>query len=219
MNSKKEVAYELLKNKIILNELPPLAEISEKALVEEMGISRTPVHEAIQRLREEHFVNTYPRKGTFVTPITLDVVKSVYEMRYLTEPHLTRSAVSILSKEWLQEMRRKLMDTPKNVSQTEEAIYLANLDTELHSEIVYCSNNIFLQTGLRNVYDHARRHRLRTIRNADQIKMSQKEHIALVDALLAEDADRAEQIAQEHILHSRELTYATLGLAPQWVEW
>ena len=83
MNSKADEAYNIIKNKIINLELRPLSDLSEEAFQRELGISRTPIREAIQRLAKEGFVRIYSRKATIVSDITLDLINSVYEVRLL----------------------------------------------------------------------------------------------------------------------------------------
>ena len=92
MSSKADEAYNLIKSKIINLELRPLSDISEDALQKELGISRTPIREAVQRLAKEGFVRVYSRKATIVSDITLDLIHAVYEARLLNEPYLAKLA-------------------------------------------------------------------------------------------------------------------------------
>lgn len=69
MAAKSDIAYEIIKEKIIKGELQPLSDISEEALQQELNISRTPIREAIQKLSKEGFVYIYARKGTLVSPV------------------------------------------------------------------------------------------------------------------------------------------------------
>ena len=77
---------------ILTGELSPRIDISEKQLQQELGISRTPVHEALKRLQDEGFVETYARKGTFVADVTIETVQDIYETRLLIEPFMTKNA-------------------------------------------------------------------------------------------------------------------------------
>ena len=80
---KTDSAYEYIKAKIINGDYPPLSDISEDTLQKEMNMSRTPVREAILRLEKEDFVYVYPRKGTIVTAVTLDLIEDIYGVRQL----------------------------------------------------------------------------------------------------------------------------------------
>ena len=161
MQEKGQLAYEVIKKKIITGELAPLSDISEKKLQEELGTSRTPVHEAIARLRDENFVYTFPRKGTFVTDITVETVRAVYEMRLLNEPYLTRHAIGSVPREWLEDILYRLGHWSEEMDLAEKNAYFQGLDTELHTTIASYNENIFLRNGLRNVYDHDQRIRIK----------------------------------------------------------
>ena len=94
MQSKAEEAYEIIKRKIIILEMRPTSDISEEALIQELNISRTPIREAIQRLAKDRFVIIYPRKGTIVSDISIDLINCVYEVRLLNEPYMARQTSS-----------------------------------------------------------------------------------------------------------------------------
>ena len=210
MIPKSQFAYEHIKEKILTGQLPPKADISEKQIQDELGISRTPVHEALKRLEDDGFVETYPRKGTFVTDVTLETVRDLYETRLLIEPAITRSAVDLASREGMEDLRRRLLD--ERPFQAREDIYaVMALDTELHTTVAsYCSNG-FLRNSLHLVYEHDRRIRLKTERNPAQVRFSQREHVRILEAMLAGDAEKTEHLAREHVIHSRNLTYESLG--------
>lgn len=217
MKSKSQTAYEIIKEKIISGELAPLSNINEGMLQSELDLGRTPIHEALLLLRDEGFIYSYPRKGTIVSEITIEVIKSVYEIRSLVEPTLTKNAIGQIPDEWLEDIRLRLMnpildDSPENY--IGKGVYLSSLDTELHTRILETSNNIFLKSSLKTVYDHTRRMRLKTIVNPTQTLLAQKEHIAIVEALLAHDETAVWDVIVYHIQRSREMTFKTL--TQQW---
>ena len=203
-------AYEYIKEIILTGELSPRIDISEKQLQQELGISRTPVHEALKRLQDEGFVETYARKGTFVADVTIETVQDIYETRLLIEPFMTKNAVGLVPKDWMEDLRRRLLHIESLQSRT-DLLAVMKMDTELHTTIAsYCSNR-FLRESLHLVYEHDRRVRLKTEKNHNQVGFSQKEHVLILDAMLAGDREKTEQLAREHVIHSRNLTYESLG--------
>lgn len=207
---KSKSAYEYIKEMILTGELPPKADISEKQLQAELGISRTPIHEALKRLQDEKFIETYPRKGTFVTDVTMEMVRDLYETRLLIEPSITRTAVDTISRDWMEDLRRRLLEEHTLQDKTDIHAVMA-LDTELHTVVAaHCSNN-FLRDSLVLVYEHDRRIRLKTDRNPAQVRFSQREHVIILETMLAGDKDQTESLAREHVIHSRDLTYESLG--------
>ena len=194
MQEKGQLAYEVIKKKIITGELAPLSDISEKKLQEELGTSRTPVHEAIARLRDENFVYTFPRKGTFVTDIT-------------------RHAIGSVPREWLEDILYRLGHWSEEMDLAEKNAYFQGLDTELHTTIASYNENIFLRNGLRNVYDHDQRIRIKrrkTPLHPDQLNISRQEHVAIVEAMLKEDGALVEELCRFHIIHSRDMIYEVM---------
>jgi len=217
MLDKSQVAYEAIKKKIITGELAPLADISEKLLQEELGTSRTPVHEAIARLREEKFVFTYPRKGTFVADLTLETVRAVYEMRLLNEPYLTRMTLEIIPREWLEDILYRLENWPEELELAEKNAYFQELDSELHTTIISYVDNVFLRNGLQNAYDHDQRIRIKrrkTPVRLEEINISREEHVEIVKAMLDKDGDLVEKLCKEHIIHSRDMIFEVMYQIP-----
>lgn len=210
MIEKSRSAYEYIKEMILNGDLPPKIDISEKQLQEELGVSRTPIHEALQRLQDEKFIETYSRKGTFVTDVTIEMVRDIYETRLLIEPFITRNAVDTVSKEWMKDLRQRLVEEHTLQDRTDIHAVMA-LDTELHTVIASCCSNSFLRESLALVYEHDRRIRLKTDRNPAQVRFSQKEHVVILDAMLAGNKEETEQLSREHVIHSRDLTYKSLG--------
>lgn len=210
MIAKSQSAYEHIKEMILTGDLPPKTDISEKRLQEALGISRTPVHEALKRLQDEKFIETYPRKGTFVTDVTIEMVRDLYETRLLIEPFITRSAVDTAPRTWMEDLRQRLLVERPFQDKADIHAVMA-LDTELHTVIASHCSNAFLRESLGLVYEHDRRIRLKTDRNPAQVRFSQKEHVTILDAMLAGDKEKTEQLAREHVVNSRALTYESLG--------
>lgn len=213
MLDKGQLAYKAIKEKIISGELAPLADISEKELQEELGISRTPVHEAIARLREEGFVFTFPRKGTFVADFAMETVRAVHEMRLLNEPYLTRKVMNTVPHVWLEDILYRLEHCPEGLEPTEKNTYFQALDTELHTTVISYSDNVFLRNGLQNAYDHNLRIRIKRYKmptREDHFNVSREEHIAIVKAMLAGDGPLVEQLCREHILHAQSMLFEVM---------
>lgn len=208
--AKSQSAYEYIKELILDGSLAPRADISEIRLQQELGVSRTPVREALKRLQDEGFVETYARKGTFVADVTMETVQDLYETRLLIEPFMTKNAVDTVPRDWMEDLRCRLLEAPP-LQGDENILAIMKMDTELHTTICSCCPNRFLRESLRLVYEHDRRIRLKTRKNYDQVYFSQKEHVLILDTMLEGDKEKAEQLSREHVIHSRDLTYKSLG--------
>lgn len=207
---KRDQAYEVIKQKILMGVLPPLSDISEEELQKELGISRTPIHEALIKLSREGFVYIYPRKGTIVSEITLDAIYWQYEARELNEPRITCQACERLPREWLFQMREAFLALPTSPEEANAADIrgrFIELDRELHSMILSTCRNVFLREMLQNVYDHSQRLRVRTNRKNEEYLRALGEHLEIINALIEQNHDKVEEAAREHIRRAKEVAF------------
>lgn len=203
---KKALAYEIIKNKIVEGELAPLMDISEEGLQKELGMSRTPVREAIQHLQKEGFVYIYPRKGTIVAEVTEDLIKEIFHMRVLNEAYIVKQACNFISVEWLEEMKQQFIHPPE-LPLDELRRHMMLLDRDLHFGFLKYCNNRFLQNIMSVVYDH--NHRIRLIvsdprpRGGDN---SIEEHASIIEAAIARDFAAIDTFVNTHIKRSRSIS-------------
>ena len=202
---KTDSAYEYIKAKIINGDYPPLSDISEDTLQKEMNMSRTPVREAILRLEKEDFVYVYPRKGTIVTAVTLDLIEDIYGVRQLIEPSMVLSAMNQVNRPLLLDIRRRFMEPPENLSETELRRYYIDLDTELHAAIVMACPNRYLKRLLNNIADQNLRLRIISSHPTEG-EGSIDEHIGLIDAILEGDRQSVDEQLRHHLEVSKERT-------------
>jgi|L1105metagenome_2_1110790.scaffolds.fasta_scaffold09539_2 GntR family transcriptional regulator, rspAB operon transcriptional repressor len=206
---KRQQAYTTIKQKIISGELPPATDLSEEKLIQELGISRTPIREALQKLNEQGFISIYPRKGTIVSDITLDMINWTYEARKLNEPFITKNACGRLSIDWLLKMKRAFEaiyeEADANTEETRKA-YI-ELDRELHDTILETCTNMFLKNFMKIINDHSHRFRIKTGGVNMQYKSAVEEHLCILDALIEGDAEKVEAAAKEHVLKATKTAY------------
>lgn len=195
----KSKAYEHIKKQIVMGELLPGAIISEKELIQSLGISRTPIREAIQRLAEEGLVVVMPSRGTIVSHISVDDIRRIYEARKLNEPYVVRQAVGRVDPERIREFRRVIE------AQTDHQLLDNDWDSEFHLYLAECAGNRFLKKLMRDLMTQSMRIRvLSNEKKENRFEQSKEEHLAIIDALLAGDADAAERAVLNHLLRSEE---------------
>lgn len=206
---KRQEAYLYIKRKIIEGGLQPLSDVSEEELQAELNISRTPIRQALQQLSEEGFVHIYPRKGTIVADIPLDMVHWLYEIRELNEPYITERACGNLSEEWLSDIKQRFMAFKENKGFQDSKVrrYYIELDKELHTVILQTCRNRFLRNAMENVYDHSHWLRVRISMANKEYDGSIEEHLQIIEALLAQDAEKAREAALHHIELSKKMTF------------
>ena len=201
MENKAEYAFKYIREKIISGEYAPLSSLSEGVLQKELNTSRTPIREAILRLRDLGFVYIYSSKATVVSELSLDLINEMYSTRFLCEPYAYASAVRQLNKAELEEIRNAFENIPAQLSLQEKRMYLIGLDDTLHETLLRGCNNRFILKTLSMVYDHNRR-----LRRFVTEQISITEHVGLIDAVLKEDEDLIKQKTLEHLEHSRATT-------------
>lgn len=198
-------AYEYIKEKILNGEYAPLSDLSEDILQKELGMSRTPVREAILRLEKEDLVYVYPRKGTIVAAITLDLIEDIYWVRELVEPSMVLSSLPKISREWLLDIRERFLNPPKELSEAQLRDYYINLDTELHIKSISGCPNRYLIRLMGNIHDQTLRLR-KLSSHPTEGEGSIEEHLGLIDSLLNDAPDVLEKKLMEHLKISRERT-------------
>ncbi|MBR4138688.1 MAG: GntR family transcriptional regulator [Lachnospiraceae bacterium] len=195
----KKIAYDHIKKQIVSGELLPGDVISEKELISVLGFSRTPIREAIQRLAEEGLLMVLPSRGTIVSHISVSDIGKIYEARKLIEPYIVRLAVDHVEKETLLEFR-KLFEVQNGPFGAEQ-----DWDSEFHLYLGKCSQNRFFQKTLQDLMTQSMRIRmLSSEKKAQRMQSSKEEHLAIIDALLEGDKDRAEKEVLNHLLQSEE---------------
>ena len=102
-----EQAYKSIKEKIIKCQILPGSDISESEICERVGMSRTPVREALLRLQQENFITIFPRKGIIVSPITVKDIHEVYQIREMVEVYTATNSCKNMSIDCLMEFKEK----------------------------------------------------------------------------------------------------------------
>ena len=200
MSGKTEEVYNILKNKIIQLELPPQTEITEE-LLGELGVSKTPLREAILELEREGFVKIRPRKATVVSEITEELLNQIYEIRLLIEPYIAKTYFMNIDIKSLKEIKNKLK-TYKAEKDPNRTLYM-KLDNQLHSLILNACTNTFLFNMMTSANSHNIRIRKQTtIKNEDYIH-TVLQHIAIIEAIEIGNPEAIEAAVKFHILWGR----------------
>ncbi len=139
--------YEFLVERIVMGEYAPGASLSEKEIADELGISRTPVREALLRLRIEDLVRIVPRGGIFVAEATLRRVREVTSMRLVLEEYLAHMVVERRSEEWLRKFEGWLTSCQKNWDSLTPREWMRE-DGEFHSLLEQAAGNEVLANHL-----------------------------------------------------------------------
>lgn len=193
-----EIREDIVKGKFKENE-----ELREATLGKELGVSRTPVREALRQLELEGLVHIIPNKGAYVTGITEKDVHDIYMTRSMLEGLCARWAAEHISEEQIQEMEEVLLLTEYHLDRG-NAEQLAELDGKFHEVLYDASQSRILRHILSDFHKYVQVARKRSVKKEDRAKKSLEEHREILNALRIGDADRAEELAHIHILNVME---------------
>ena len=199
---RKTLAYETLKRQILTGKLLPGTLISEKALAEQLEISRTPVHEAVQELVREKLQNVMPRRGTLVSPVSLEDIRQLYELRRILEPQLLILSLPNLNRTELLASRdyyQRCASTP-GIENSE-----SDHDADFHLFLSGGCRNSYAMKILKQLMEQTLRIRsLSNIWDESRYLHACEEHIAIADALLDNNPEGACQAMNLHLNNSEE---------------
>ncbi len=191
-----ERAHDEIRRMIIRLDLAPGDVVREADLQERLGIGRTPIREALQRLAREHFVTVIPRRGMFVSAIDVDELAMLYETRAIMEPYAARlAAIRGTADDW-DEMAAVLAETERPGITPEE---LLALDRRCHEITWRAAGNRFLTDTLDMLYAQSDRLWHMYLADVNDMGDAVDEHAAIHDALATGDADRAADLIDGHV--------------------
>ncbi len=215
-SSLSQQAIDLLREQIYNHKLAPGQRLDEAVLAEQLGISRTPLREALKVLSAEGLVDLQPHKGCFVTELTLRDMEEIFPIMATLEG---RVAHEVASKRTPAQL--KALDALHEKLEKHAAVDDVNRYYEtnyvFHDQLQECAGNRWLQIvigDLRKLLKLSRHHSLRL---EGRLAASLAEHRALMKALHRQDADAAEQIMRGHLLAQLE-ALREMSLAPEAVD-
>jgi DNA-binding GntR family transcriptional regulator len=194
----REVVFDAVREAIIDGVLRPGERLMESQLAEQLGVSRTPVREAIRKLELEGFVVMIPRKGAYVAGISLKDIADVFEVRAALEALATVLAAERITEEELEELERILVRKAEIIEQQEIELFIES-DKKFHEILYRASRNQRLIQILTNLQDEVHRFRSVSLASPGRMRVALEEHRKVVEALADRDITRAEALAWEHI--------------------
>lgn len=202
--TKNDYAYAEVRSRILTGELKPGSAISQPRLAQELGLSTTPLREAIRRLAADGLILLEAHRDARVTEVSVEEARHLYEVRGSVDPLAAGLAAERRSADDLTRMKQALGQlTPLRGTATLESL-LAH--REFHRSVYVASGNAILIDVLERLWDKADRYRLIGLHSSsDSVEDNMRvaaEHQALFDAIEASDADSTRTIMEDHIRHS-----------------
>jgi DNA-binding GntR family transcriptional regulator len=194
-----------LRNRVVDGRLPPGERINEVHLSQQVGVSRTPLREALARLAAEGALRAVPRIGYFVRPLTLEEFEQIYAIRPLLDPEALR-----LSGIPPRDRMERLAELNARIGRARDADAAIALDDEWHMELIAgCPNKVLLDL-IRQFMRRTRRYELALMRERKNVSTADASHKAIMAALRRRDLDGAVAALRHNLQHGSEPIVAWL---------
>ena len=194
----RDVVFNTLRQAILKGELAPGERLMEIQLAEKLGVSRTPIREAIRKLELEGLVLMIPRKGAEVAKISEKSLRDVLEVRRSLEELAIELACQRMSEEDMDELER-VQGNFRNAIAKGEAMTIAETDEQYHDVIYQGTGNDKLVQMLNNLREQMYRYRLEYIKDADKRQILVVEHDYILKAIRSRHVAEAKKAIREHI--------------------
>ena len=199
----REIVFEALRDAIINGVLAPGERLMEVQMAEELGVSRTPVREAIRKLELEGYVMLLPRKGAYVADFSSKSIVDVLEVRGVLEALAAGLAAERITDQELDSLERLLVRASE-CAQNSDLDRLIEVDTEFHDVLYKASRNDRLAQIVANIREQIQRFRATSLAFPGRMQRAVEEHKQIVDAIAERDTARAKRLAQQHIENSED---------------
>ena len=191
-------AYAVIQRAILDESFQPGTHLSVPALSKELGISRSPVREAILRLEQEGLVRTIPRRGAVVVGLTFAELLKLYEVREVLEGLAARLAAEKATEDQVAELKRQLEAHRQAVEAGDVDTHMA-VDLEFHRQIFAAAANHYVAEMRLEIQNQIRLGLTSTATVPGNMVKAFEEHIVVFEAIDRRDPDQAEQAARAHI--------------------
>ena len=194
----RDVVFNTLRQAILRGELKPGERLMEIQLANKLGVSRTPIREALRKLELEGLVNMVPRKGAEVADITEKSLRDVLEVRKALEELSVQLACEKITEEEIEELKR-VAERFKDTLDDQDVTKIAEADVAFHDVIYTATDNQKLILLLNNLREQMYRYRVEYLKKEESYPQLIAEHEELIDKISKRNKEEATRIMCEHI--------------------
>ncbi|MBB4402782.1 MULTISPECIES: GntR family transcriptional regulator [Rhizobium/Agrobacterium group] len=191
-------AHLRLRQLILDNKWPPGYQATEQDVASQLGMSRTPVREALMRLQQDGLVSVIPRHGVRVLPVSMSDMREIYDILTSLESTAAELAASRhLSEVQIRGLEKATADMDRALAEDDLESW-AQADARFHEQLLELGGNQMLKSVVLNFIDRAHRVRMLTLKMRPKPVNSTREHADLVRAIREGDRDKARNIHRAH---------------------
>ena len=197
--NKRSRVYEVLRDRIVNNVLKPQEYLNEQLLAEDLGVSKTPIREALQQLERNRLVVLVPSKGCHVANISIDRIREIFEIRTILECAAARLAASLPNRKSL--LTPQEGDGPIDFDDSEKLRQSLTSGYQIHTRIIEAVGNSYLTDFYKTILDNILQVRIYFLKRLGQERLHEtvREHKRILQAIAAGDARGAESAMREHL--------------------
>lgn len=194
-----EAVYETLRRAILTGSLAPGDRLMEIHLSNHLGVSRTPVREAIHLLEQDKLVVIRPARGAVVAGISIDGMQDALEIRRALDTLCSQLACLRMSQEELNQLEKACKEFEKAVAEGSDITRIAACDVEFHDIINHATRNARLIDLINNISEEIYRYRFEYLKDKDKYGELIREHRAIYEAIASRNEEAAAQASGVHI--------------------
>lgn len=194
----RDVVFNTLRQAILRGKLKPGERLMEIQLANKLGVSRTPVREALHKLEQEGLVLTTPRKGAEVADISAKSLQDVLEVRQALEALAIQLACDKITEEQIRELEQAAKNF-RDVLDSDDVTQIAEADVAFHDVIIIATDNQKLIQLLNNLREQMYRFRVEHLKNKAYHPQLLKEHKEMIEYIRERRKDEATKIIRQHV--------------------
>lgn len=204
----REIVYESLREAIFQGRLRPGERLVEVQLAEELGVSRTPVREAIRKLELEGLLVMAYRRGVYVADVKVKDIIDIFEIRTALEGLATGLTAERITVEELKELEITLHQQPADYDR--DLVYMVHIDTRFHDLIYKASRNQRLKQIITLLQAQIQHFRTTSLAQPGRARIAIEEHKKILEAISERNVVLAQELAQKHVENAEEALLNTL---------
>ena len=202
--------FEKVKGMILRGDIPPGIRVIENELADSMGISRTPVREAVHRLAAEGFLDPLPKGGYAVRGLTVSGVEETFDIRSTLESFAALLAAKRFTDEELLPLEEKIDEFERCLDENDLA-KLTRINTDFHELLYAMSRSPRLIKMIHDLRDDIFLLRKVMLNSADMARLSNKDHREMIRAMKKKESGKVEKLVKKHILRGKEYVLKQIG--------
>jgi len=201
----KERAYSELRSRILRNDYPPGMFLAERQLAAQLGMSKTPVKAALERLAQEGFINVSPQQGIVVRDLTFEEIADLYQIRLALEGFVLRSVSGAMTADQIQQLTHNLEQQALNEADS-ECLRAAELDARFHLMFSEFLGNQEIIRVMTQLVDKTHRVITRVFRaHSSRARSSLAEHQEIARSAIEGEGAKAATLLEKHLERGRRL--------------